>query len=111
MGLLALVTLIQIAAPQATPAPPEEQGVVMADDYPAEALENGWQGHVQVDLTVGTNGRANACQVTKSSRYKVLDDATCRIFITRARFKPSVDAGGNPIEGHYQTHLDWRIRF
>jgi protein TonB len=104
-----MLFLMQAAAPPPAPLPPPQQGVIFAEDYPPEALDNGWQGDAHVDLTIGTNGHAIACKVTQSSGHQVLDDATCRIFMARARFQPAQDQAGNPIESHYQSHLNWRI--
>jgi outer membrane biosynthesis protein TonB len=72
--------LLQLAALSAlTPAPDGKQGIISMDDYPAQAMNNGWQGDVSYDATVGTNGRITACKIVKSSGYAVLDDRTCKI--------------------------------
>ena len=70
------------------------------DDYPPEAVRHNWQGEVTVDLTISPEGRATSCSVIKSSGHQVLDDVTCRIFLTRAKFKPMIGANGQPIETH-----------
>jgi protein TonB len=79
------------------------------EDYPAEALRNGWEGDVRVDLTIGVAGRVTNCRVLQSSGHSVLDDATCRIFTARARFRPATDPSGKPIEDHFQTHINWQL--
>jgi TonB family protein len=68
------------------------------EDYPPEALRQRWQGTVVTELTVATNGFPKACRVTKSSGYKILDDKTCELLITRAKFLPAKDEQGNPKE-------------
>jgi TonB family protein len=68
------------------------------EDYPRQALRQGWQGTVVTELTVGTNGFPTACRVTKSSGYKILDDRTCELLMTRAKFIPAKDEQGNPKE-------------
>ncbi|NUQ17776.1 MAG: energy transducer TonB [Sphingomonas sp.] len=111
-----LILLLAYAA--ATQAPPAAttQGAVNVvklfsyDDYPAEAVRNRWQGDVVVELTVGGEGRATACNVVRSSGYKVLDDATCTIMVRRARFMPPVDAQGRPVATHViAPPIRWRI--
>ena len=104
-----LFLLAQAAVPQAVPLPARDQGLISVADYPREALRKGWQGAVHVDLKVGANGRVRACAVSRSSGHKILDNATCRILIARARFKPARDSAGRPVEGHYQTHINWRL--
>jgi len=68
-----------------------------ADDYPAEAQQNGEEGTVQVALTVDVNGKVSGCTVIRSSSYASLDRATCNILQRRARFVPARDAAGRPI--------------
>lgn len=67
------------------------------DDYPEEAVRNHWQGDVVVGVTVNAEGLPTACEVVRSSGHQVLDDATCRIVMRRARFKPGTDANGKPV--------------
>ena len=83
--------------------------LMTVDDYPKEAVRNGWQGLVRVGLTVGKNGRVRKCIVVRSSSHLSLDQATCRIFLTRARFKPARNAKGKPIEDYYETQITWRL--
>jgi TonB family protein len=109
IALMLLLFLLQAAAPEPPPSPDSLRPLFSVEDYPREAVRNGWQGDVRVDPTIGTNGRAKDCKVIRSSGYKVLDDATCRIFLTRARFKPSTDDAGHAVEDHYETHIDWRL--
>jgi protein TonB len=104
-----LLFLLQSTAPVATPLPPPQTGMISVGDYPREALSKHWEGEVQYDLTVGTKGRPIACHVVQSSGHKVIDDATCNILISRARFKPALDAAGNPIESHWPGHINWRL--
>ena len=73
------------------------------DDYPAEAVRNRWQGTVGTELTVGPDGSPTACRITKSSGYKVLDDKTCELLMTRAKFMPPKDKDGKPKEDIFQV--------
>ena len=80
------------------------------DDYPEEAVRNRWQGDVVVGVTVSAEGRPTACDIVRSSGHKVLDDATCRIVMRRARFKPATDASGRPVVDHVVIPpIRWRI--
>ena len=48
-------------------------------------------------ITVGANGRVEACSVTGSSGSSALDDAACRGMQRYARYNPALNAAGNPI--------------
>lgn len=81
-----------------------------ADDYPAEAQRKGEEGTVQVDLTVGSEGRVSTCKVIRSSGSPILDSATCRILQHRARFTLARDANGNSISDVVRTPpIVWRL--
>src|SRR5437899_9595334 len=104
-----LLLLAQVATLPPVLPPPARVALFSYSDYPKEALKKGWQGDVQWDVTVGTNGRVTACKIIQSSGHQILDDATCRIVTERARFNPAQDATGNPVEAHFQSHISWRI--
>jgi protein TonB len=110
--------LMQVAAtacPTALPPPSEKKAplkpLLSYDDYPLEAVRHGWEGDVVVDLTISPIGTVTGCQIVQSSGHSVLDNATCKIMLTRARFSPARDADCNPIENKFRTPpIRWRIR-
>ena len=60
------------------------------------------QGTVVADLLIGTDGTPKSCTIIKSSNHQVLDDTTCTLLVTRAKFAPTIDKKtGRPIEDHY----------
>ena len=63
-------------------------------DYPAEAVRKGEQGEVVADLLVNPTGGVETCSVVLSSGFADLDQATCAVIHTRARFMPAKDAAG-----------------
>lgn len=65
-------------------------------DYPDAAVQNGEQGVVTIGFTIGPDGRITECQVVRSSGYARLDSVPCKLLKSRARFKPAVDAQGQP---------------
>ena len=81
--------------PRSSSAPPVHS-LFSGDDYPADAQRNNEQGTVTVDMLIGTDGRVTGCTVTGSSGSRSLDNATCRILRSRARFDPALDAQGRP---------------
>ena len=82
---------------------------VSNDDYPASALKRGEQGRVAFSLAIGADGRVAACRITRSSGSSALDNATCRIMRSRARFTPARNAIGDPAPGAHEGELRWRI--
>ena len=108
-------------APPAPPAPPPPRVVppqraranlnsyFSADDYPAAALRGNDQGTTGFSLTIGANGRVEACTVTSSSGSSALDQATCRILRSRARYTPARDQSGNPTSGRDSGRVTWRL--
>ncbi|APE29233.1 energy transducer TonB [Aurantiacibacter gangjinensis] len=79
------------------------------ENYPSRALRQEQEGRVQFTVTVGTNGRVNACRITKSSGFPILDDAACRGMERYARFEPALDRSGNPVEGSWSTAVVYAI--
>ena len=115
---------VPIAAPPApvpAPAPPPPRVIppqraranlnsyFSADDYPAAALRGNDQGTTGFRLTIGPNGRVTDCQVTSSSGSSALDQATCRILRSRARYTPARDSSGNPSSGNDSGRVTWRL--
>jgi protein TonB len=112
-----------IAAPPAPPAPPapasvvskaaavkgDEAGWFTQEDYPPSAQRAGEQGTVGISWTVNAQGRAENCQVTRSSGSSALDDATCRLLVRRARYAPALDQSGNPMSTKKSRNVSWRL--
>lgn len=55
--------------------------------YPRVAIDNNWQGEVELVMAIGSDGRIASLRVTKSSGQRVLDDQALEMF---ARAKPRV---------------------
>ena len=79
------------------------------DDYPAAALRENVQGTTGFRLTIGANGRVTACAVTSLSGSSSLDQATCRILRSRARYTPARGPDGNPTGGTDSGRVTWRL--
>jgi TonB family protein len=85
------------------------QGLISADDYPAEALDKNEQGTVGVLLRVGPSGTVSDCIVEQSSGYAVLDKQTCDVLRQRAKFMPALDREARPTSGEYRARIEWKI--
>lgn len=92
---------------QASPGNASMVSLFSDDDYPAEAIRNEEQGTVSYRLTIGSDGRVRACEVTTSSGSARLDTATCTIIQRRARFIPARDTNGEAVEDHYSGRIKW----
>ena len=90
------------------PRAPFQSYVTMAD-YPASALVQGEEGRPRFRLMVGADGRVSHCVILASSGSSALDNATCRIMRSRARFTPARDSNGNPAAGEYPGEINWQI--
>jgi TonB family protein len=78
-------------------------------DYPVEALVAVQEGSSDFRLTIGPDGRSTACDIVRTSRSTLLDDAACQNAMRRARFLPALDRDGNPTVGSYQSRVTWRV--
>ena len=80
---------------------------INSGDYPYEAQRRGQHGIVRYEMTIGTDGIPTSCRVIGSSGSPSLDEATCRVMRTRARFRPARDAAGNPAEDVIRHYVTW----
>jgi len=85
------------------------QNLFSGSDYPQDALNNDEQGTVTVSLSIGTDGRVSGCNVTSSSGSRSLDNATCRVLRSRARFTPARLSNGQPTTDTYTQRIVWRL--
>lgn len=98
---------IQTGPPATSPVPRTPlQNVVNADDYPA-GLPRAAARAVQVSLTISPDGRVTGCVISSSSGSSQLDQATCRLLRSRARFTPAQDGSGNAVSGDVQANINW----
>ena len=79
------------------------------DDYPREAMRRHEEGTASFTLQIDANGQVTGCEITHSSGFKVLDDATCATLMRRARFNPAKDDQGHPKAGTFSSKMRWLI--
>ena len=108
------------APPPAPPPPPSQARSASRDnpgrwvgriqsDYPSSALRREEEGTVTMRITIGANGRVEACSVTGSSGSSALDDAACRGMQRYARYNPALNAAGNPISDTTTEAIRYQI--
>ncbi len=101
------------------PAPPPPRGYVTPvgrpgdwasdNDYPVAALRRHETGRAGFVLTVDAQGMPSDCQITLTTHYPDLDQATCDVMMRRARFRPPLDAQGKPTTGTWRSSVNWAI--
>ena len=82
---------------------------IAISDYPRDALRNDREGTTEFRLTVDTNGRVQNCEITVSSGYPDLDEATCKAMERRARFDAAKDSNGQKVQGSFASKVSWKI--
>ena len=97
-----------IARPaQAMRNPPS---LFVAADYPAEALAQRAQGSTRYRLQLSEAGRAETCDIERSSGNAALDQATCQVMTSRSRFHPALDAAGRPVASTFTGTIHWTLK-
>jgi protein TonB len=79
------------------------------NDSPRRALVDEAEGSASYRLVIGTNGRVSSCELTSPTGNRALDDATCRLITSRARFEPATDETGSKVMGIYAGSVRWDI--
>ncbi len=80
-----------------------------AFDYPRESILGREQGKTVARLRVRGDGSVGECVVVASSGHRRLDERTCEIHSSRARYEPARDANGNPAEAMAIVSVTWTL--
>lgn len=79
------------------------------DDYPSSALNGNRQGVSFIGWTISASGRISDCRVLRSSGTPDLDRAACEAIQKRGRYRPALDAAGNPVESYSTRNVRWQL--
>lgn len=118
MTIAMLMLLMASGTVQPPPVPHADEPIrpvtnpgswVTTVDYPPAALRDSLEGTTGFRLTIGPDGLPRRCEVIASSGSEVLDTATCRLIMERARFQTRRDANGVRIGGTYSNRIRWQI--
>lgn len=82
---------------------------VTPNDYPAADLRAEHEGTTRFRLSIGADGKVQACEVTVSSGFASLDAAACANLRKRAKFVAATDASGAAVPGTYASAVRWTI--
>lgn len=105
------------AAPTAPPAPPAPPPTKLEPimstrtkpPYPTISQRLGEQGTTEMIVTISTEGRVTAAEVTKSSGSKRLDDAAVQHVTARWRWNPPTQEG-KPVEARQIVRVEWSLK-
>lgn len=113
-----------VITPTAPPAPPPPPAPKMAspasprgnpgswvttEDYPSRALREEREGVSGIAFDIGVDGKVSNCRITSSSGSPELDDAACRNFTRRARYKPAQNDAGQPMATTGSQRIRWQM--
>lgn len=113
--------MVDIPAPSVTPsiAPAVDPvgarprngptGWITTNDYSRSDLVREREGTAGYRLVIGSDGRVDACEITRSSGHATLDRNTCRLIESRARFDPATNNRGERTVGTYTGSVTWQI--
>jgi protein TonB len=79
------------------------------DDYPMAAIRREEQGTVAFNLSVSRRGYVTDCQIVSSSGSEALDEATCDILESRAKFEPARDSLGKRVADESSGRIRWEL--
>jgi TonB family protein len=104
---LGLAATAAIAAPKATIE--AENADYLLKNYPPRALAAREQGRVGFRIDVDQKARVLSCSIVESSGYPALDRETCEVITEHARFKPTLDRDGRPVEATHVGYMNWKL--
>lgn len=78
-------------------------------DYPTDLLRKGYQGYVQVRLSVDAKGTPTDCHIQQSTRPEGFDAAVCKGLMRKARFEPAITSNGETIASYWRTAVRFRL--
>ena len=96
-----------VAAPKATIE--ADNADYLIKNYPPRALAAREQGRVGFRIDVDQKARVLSCSIVESSGYPTLDRETCDVITEHARFKPTLDRDGRPVEATHIGYMNWKL--
>ena len=79
------------------------------NDYPEQAVQRNEEGSVFVQILINPAGDVDTCTVIQSSGFADLDEQTCSVIKTRAKFSPAKDEDGRSVFSLMGVPVTWAI--
>ena len=76
-------------------------------DYKSSWVRREYQGIAGFRLDIAASGKVSGCRVTSSTGHPELDEATCQLIQSRARFEPARGKNGEPVAGSFSSSVRW----
>ncbi len=92
---------------QARPLAKTSGEISAVRDFPRATRDKREGTAVVVEMTVGADGRARDCRVVIPGGDPEADRIVCRLAEARFRFRPRLDAAGNPVTARYRWRQRW----
>jgi len=80
-----------------------------SEDYPYQAVREHLDGAVHVALMIDEKGVLKDCVAEKTSGVASLDAQTCAVLVARAKFRPAINASGEPVRSVRTTPVRWAL--
>lgn len=107
--LLSSATYAQSADPAKAMRDAANDAVILKN-YPAASLAAGEQGSVFFLVSMAADGEPTGCEVTRSSGYPRLDEATCRLMLVQAKFAKKQQPGATRSQVmRHEGVVNWKI--
>lgn len=81
----------------------------VTNDYPASALRRDAEGVTGFRVIIGTDGKVQACEVTRTSGHPDLDATTCAKIAQRGKFEAASNEQGQKVVGSYTSSIRWQL--
>lgn len=95
--------------PVAAKARNDPGGWITQSDYKTSWINREWAGRASFRLQISASGKVEGCQITRSTGYDALDEATCALVSRRAKFEPARDSNGEKTAGTFTNSVLWEI--
>ena len=76
-------------------------------DYKSSWVRREYQGVAGFRLDIAASGKVSGCRVTSTTGHPELDEATCQLIQSRARFEPARGKNGEPVAGSFSSSVRW----
>ena len=80
-----------------------------ADDYPVDLLRANKQGIVWFRLNIDEKGTPTDCEVQQQTDPPAFGKLVCQMISKRARFKPALNAQGQPMKSYWRWSASFMI--
>lgn len=120
LSVLMLIAAAPRPAPPPPPAPPVASphgqaeminlGEIFTEaNYPFWAMRDADEGLVRFRVAVDAAGTVTACDIMMAAESESLNQGTCALLMTQARFRPARDRRGRPIASIYSRQVRWQL--